>query len=73
MAQGPYLNKDVKPSSTIQIVPPTGQDVAMLVASNIVSNLRAQQPSSLTLPSFYKLAFLVAQETDEIAVASLDT
>jgi hypothetical protein len=70
-AGGPYLNRDVRSLSTTQIIPPTGQDIIALVATNVTANLLAQQDSQLTLPSGYKLAYLVAHETDEIAVAAL--
>lgn len=53
---------------TIVIVVPTAVNVCLMAAENIVDNLRARQSADLTLPSLYKRAFLVAHETDEIAV-----
>lgn len=55
-------------SGPVLIVIPTPTNVVLLAAENITANLRAQQPASMTLPSLYKRAFLVANETDEIAV-----
>jgi hypothetical protein len=55
--------------SNIEIVIPTAINVLLLVNENIVSNLRKGQISDLTLPSLYKRAFLVVNETDEVAIA----
>ena len=52
----------------IIIVVPTAVNVCLMAAENIVENLLARQAADLTLPSLYKRAFLVAHETDEIAV-----
>lgn len=52
----------------VMIVVPTAINITLMAAENIVDNLRVRQPASLTLPSLYKRAFLVAHETDEIAV-----
>jgi hypothetical protein len=53
----------------VHVVIPTAVNVLLLVNENIVFNLRKAQPSDLTLPSLYKRAFLVVNETDEVAVA----
>lgn len=50
------------------IVVPSAHNIALLAAENITANLRVQQPANLVLPSLYKRAFLIAYETDEIAV-----
>jgi len=47
---------------------PTAINTCLIAAENITDNLRAQQASDLELPSLYKRAFLVAAETDEIAL-----
>lgn len=47
---------------------PTAINTCLIAAENITDNLRAQQASDLELPSLYKRAFLVAYETDEIAL-----
>lgn len=47
---------------------PTAINVCAMAAENITENLRAQQPSDLVLPSLYKRAYLIAHETDEIAL-----
>lgn len=60
---------DVATTSTqVLIVVPTAVNVSLMAAENIVNNLRVRQPASLTLPSIYKRAYLVANETDEIAL-----
>lgn len=54
--------------ASIVIVVPTAVNVCLMAAENIVENLLARQSADLSLPSLYKRAFLVAHETDEIAV-----
>lgn len=56
------------PQGSVMIVVPTAVNVALMAAENITDNLRKRQPASLALPSLYKRAYLVAHETDEIAV-----
>ncbi len=53
----------------VVIMIPTAVNSILMIAENVVDNLRAGQSASLVLPSLYKRAFLVAYETDEIAVA----
>lgn len=55
-------------SDPIMIVIPTATHACLMAAENITANLRARQPSSLVLPSLYKRAYLIANQTDEIAV-----
>lgn len=50
------------------VVIPTAINVCLVAAENITANLRARQASDLELPSLYKRAFLVAYETDEVAL-----
>lgn len=52
----------------VTVIIPTAINVVLLAADNITANLRAGQSTSLSLPSLYKRAFLVAYETDEIAI-----
>jgi hypothetical protein len=52
----------------VVIVVPTAPNVLLMVAQNIAANLRASQAANLVLPSLYKRAYLMANETDEIAV-----
>jgi len=54
----------------VRIVVPTAINVVLMAMENIIDNMRVQQPASLSLPSMYKRAFLVAYETDEIAVVT---
>lgn len=58
---------DVAQASVI-IVVPTAVNVCLMASENIVENLLVRQSADLSLPSLYKRAFLVAHETDEIAV-----
>lgn len=60
----PVLSHDAYVFVTI----PTAINVCLLASENITDNLRAQQASDLVLPSLYKRAYLVAYETDEIAL-----
>lgn len=52
----------------IVVTIPTAINTCLIAAENITDNLRAQQASDLELPSLYKRAFLIAYETDEIAL-----
>lgn len=51
------------------LVIPTAYNICLLAAENITNNLRIQRSSDLGLPSMYRRAYLVAYETDEVAVA----
>lgn len=65
---GPLPLETATPSNDVTIIVPTAINFVLMVAENITENLRAQQSSDLTLPSLYKRAFLVVNETDEIAI-----
>lgn len=52
----------------VVIIIPTATNFALMAVENIIANLRAQQSANLVLPSLYKRAYLVAYETDEVAV-----
>lgn len=56
------------PRLPIRIIIPTAANSALMVVENIYENLRIQQASNIVVPSMYKRAYLVAYETDEIAV-----
>lgn len=58
----------VDPNAQVDVVIPTAINVVLMANENIVDNLRKAQASDLTLPSIYKRAYLVVNETDEIAV-----
>jgi hypothetical protein len=58
---------------SIMIVVPTAPNIALLVSENIFANMRVNQPASIQLPSLYKRAYLIAYETDEIAVVKPKT
>lgn len=57
------------PMGTVIVVVPTAPNICLMAAENITANLRVRQAASLTLPSLFKRAYLIAHETDEIAVA----
>lgn len=57
------------PHGTVMIVVPTAVNVVLMAAENIVDNVKARNAASLALPSLYKRAYLIAYETDEIALA----
>jgi hypothetical protein len=56
------------PTGAVVIVIPTAPNVVLMAAENITVNLRARQAASLELPSIYKRAYMIAHETDEMAV-----
>jgi hypothetical protein len=58
----------IQSGARVTVVVPTAINTCLIAAENITDNLRAQQASDLELPSLYKRAFLVAYETDEIAL-----
>jgi hypothetical protein len=60
----PVLQHD----ADVFVVIPTAINVCLMASENISDNLRAQQPSDLALLSMYKRAYLIAYETDEIAL-----
>lgn len=53
----------------VVIVIPTAPNVCLIASQNITDNLRQNQAANLTLPSLYKRAYMVANQTDEIALA----
>lgn len=68
LLNGNSIGVSARGAIPIVIVIPTATNIALMVAENIVANLLASQQSNLVLPSLYKRAYLVAYETDEIAV-----
>ena len=56
------------PIENLAVVIPTAINVVLMASENITENLRVQQAASLTLPSMYKRAYMIAYETDEIVV-----
>jgi hypothetical protein len=57
------------PRGTVVIVVPTAVNIVLMASENIVDNVKGRNAASLALPSLYKRAYLIAYETDEIAVA----
>lgn len=68
-----HFNPPVQGVADTVIVIPTAPNIVLMVAENIFKNLRVQQPSNVVLPSLYKRAYLIAYETDEIAVVKPKT
>ena len=64
----PAQFQSATPTGTVMIVIPTAVNMVLLAAENITQNLLLRQAASVNLPSLYKRAYLVAYETDEIAV-----
>lgn len=52
----------------ITIIVPTAPNICLAVSDNITANLRVKQPSNIGLPSLYKRAYLIAYQTDEMAI-----
>ena len=55
-------------NARVDVIVPTAINIVLMVNDNIISNLRKAQASDLVLPSIYKRAYLVVNETDEIAI-----
>jgi hypothetical protein len=58
----------VDSDASVIVMIPTAINTCLIAAENITDNLRAKQASDLELPSLYKRAFLIAYETDEVAL-----
>lgn len=52
----------------IEILVPTAINICLMVNENVMDNLRRVKEAGLTLPSLYRRAFLVVNETDEVAI-----
>lgn len=52
----------------IDIIVPTATNTVLMVNDNIVTNLRKGLASDIVLPSIYKRAYLIINETDEVAI-----
>ncbi len=64
----PAQLETASPHGTVVIVMPTAINIILMAAENIVDNVKGRNAASLVLPSLYKRAYLIAYETDEIAV-----
>lgn len=64
----PAQFESTAPTGTVMIVVPTAINAVLMAAENITQNLLERQSSDLALPSMYKRAYLIAYETDEVAV-----
>jgi len=52
----------------IKIVLPTGVDMILLAHENITANLLRDRTSDLQLPSLYRRAYMIVNETSEVAI-----
>ena len=52
----------------VTIVLPTGVDFVLLASENISDNLRQRLPSSLEVPSLYRRAYQLLNETNEAGI-----
>ena len=58
----------IRDDAQIDILIPTAINFVLLVNDNVMRNMRLQQNPDLSLPSLYKRALLVVNETDEVAI-----
>ena len=58
----------IRDDAQIDIIVLTPINLVLMVNDNIMRNLRMRKDSDLVLPSLYKRAHLVVNETDEVAV-----
>lgn len=58
----------IRDDAQIDILIPTAVNVVLMVNDNVIRNMRRRMDPDLTLPSLYKRAFLIVNETDEVAV-----
>jgi len=63
MSQLPIV---VDENAQLVIMIPTAVNLGLMIAENLTANLRLNQASNIVLPSIYKRAYLVVNETDEI-------
>lgn len=53
----------------IDVLIPTAPNTLLLVNENITANLLKGQAADIQLPSLYKRAYLIINQTDEVAIA----
>lgn len=58
----------VASDTVVDIIVPTATNIVLMVSENVSQNLLKQQDASVALPSLYKRAYLIVNETDEIAI-----
>lgn len=51
-----------------EVIVPTAVNVVLMVSENISTNLLKKQDAEIALPSLYKRAYLIVNETDEVAI-----
>ena len=52
----------------VYVIIPTAINTVLMVNENIVYNLRKQQSANVELLSLYKRAYMIVNETDEVAI-----
>lgn len=58
----------IRDDAQIDVIIPTAINFVLLVNENVIRNMRLKQDPDLSLPSLYKRALLVVNETDEVAI-----
>lgn len=58
----------VADDTKVEVIIPTAINVILMASENISMNLLKRQDAEIVLPSLYKRAYLIVNETDEIAV-----
>jgi len=63
----------IRDDAQIDIIIPTAINVILMVNDNVMRNMRLRKDPDLSLPSLYKRAYLVLNETDEVAITRQET
>jgi len=63
----------IRNDAQIDIVIPTAINLVLMVNENVISNMRLRRDPDLTLPSLYKRALLVVNQTTEVAIVRQET
>ncbi len=58
----------VADDARVEIIVPTAINIVLMVNENIVENLLKQQDAQIELPSLYRRAFLIVNESDEVGI-----
>jgi hypothetical protein len=56
------------PDAVIDIIIPTAVNTVLMVNDNIITNMRKGLASDIVMPSIYKRAYMIVNETDEVAI-----
>ena len=58
----------VADDTKVVVIIPTATNIVLMASENISLNLIKGEDAHITLPSLYKRAYLIVNETDEIAI-----